>query len=93
VKLEVQDDRIALLYLFENELRTKIIHNDQVLEGKSYKAIKTSSENEIVNKERTNFNRLEYWYKDYFYAYGVQDITNPATGKRRVFFINKIRYN
>jgi hypothetical protein len=93
VKLEVQEDRIALLYLFENELRTKIIQNDQVLEGKSYKTIKTSFENEIVTKERTNFNRLEYWYQDYFYAYGVQDITNPTTGKRRVFFINKIRYN
>jgi hypothetical protein len=93
VKLEVQGDRIALLYLYENELRTKIIKDDQVLEGKTFEPIKTSGANEIVKNDQTDFNRLDYWYRGYFYAYGVQEITNPGTGKRRVFFINKIRYH
>jgi hypothetical protein len=92
VKLEVQDDKIALLYLFENELRTKIIKNNEVLEGKTIEPIKTIAENDIVRKDQTNFNRLDYWYRDFFYAYGVQEITNPVTGKRRVFFVNKISY-
>ena len=90
VKLEVQDDRIALLYLFENELRSKIIQNDEVLEGKTFEPIKTKKENEIVKKEETELSKLDYWYEDFFYAYGIQEITNPGTGKRRVFFINKI---
>jgi len=90
VKLEVQGDRISLLYLFENELRTKIIQDDQVLEGKTFEPIRTKSENEIVKKEETELSKLDYWYQDYFYAYGIQEITNPGTGKRRVFFINKI---
>ena len=90
VKLEVQEDRIALLYLFENELRTKFIQNDEVLEGKTFEPIKTIRENEIVKKEETELSKLDYWYQDYFYAYGIQEITNPGTGKRRVFFINKI---
>ncbi|HKZ37537.1 MAG TPA: hypothetical protein VJ184_07810 [Chryseolinea sp.] len=90
VKLEVQEDRIALLYLFENELRTKIIQNDEVLEGKTFEPIKTKLENEIVKKEETEISKLDYWYQDFFYAYGIQEITNPGTGKRRVFFINKI---
>lgn len=92
VKLEVQKDRIALLYLFENELRTKIIKNNEVLEGKTFEPIKTKAENEIVKKEQTDLNKLDYWYSDFFFAYGVQEIINPGTGKRRVFFINKIAY-
>ena len=92
VKLEVQEDRIALLYLFENELRSKIIQDDEVLEGKTFEPIRTIRENEIVKKEETELSKLEYWYQDYFYAYGIQEITNPGTGKRRVFFINKISY-
>ena len=92
VKLEVQKDKIALLYLFENELRTKIIKNNEVLEGKTFEPIKTKAENEIVKKEQTDLNKLEYWYRDFFFAYGVQEITNPGSGKRRVFFINKITY-
>lgn len=90
VKLEVQGDRIALLYLFDNELRTKIIQDDQVLEGKTIENIKPLFNNDVIRKEQTAMNRLEYWYRDYFYAYGIQEISNAERGKRRVFFINKI---
>jgi hypothetical protein len=93
VKLEVQGDRIALLYLFDNELRTKIIQNDQVLEGKTIETIKTNFGSDVVRREETSMSRLEYWYKDNFYAYGVQEIANAERGKRRVFFINKITCN
>jgi len=92
VKLEVIGDKIALLYLFENELRTKIIINNEVLEGKTFEPIKTREDDEIVNKDQNDRNRLDYWYSDFFYAYGVQEITTPGVGKRRVFFINKIKY-
>jgi len=90
VKLELQGDRIALLYLFDNELRTKIIQDDQVLEGKSVENIKLRFDKDVAKKEQTAMNRLDYWYRDYFYAYGVQEIANAERGKRRVFFINKI---
>jgi hypothetical protein len=93
VKLEVQGDRIALLYLFDNELRTKIIQDDQVLEGKSFKNIKMKFDKDEVTKEQIAMSKLDYWYRDYFYAYGIQEITNPELGKRRVFFINKISCN
>jgi hypothetical protein len=93
VKLEVQGDRIALLYLYDNELRTKIIQDDQVLEGKSIEGIKTSFDRDVVRNDQMSMNKLEYWYKGYFYAYGVQEIANAERGKRRVFFINKITCN
>lgn len=93
VKLEFQGDRIALLYLYDNELRTKIIQDEEVLEGKTIENIKTSFEKDVIKKEQTAMNRLDYWYRDYFYAYGVQEIANNDRGKRRVFFINKISCN
>lgn len=95
VKLEVQSDRLALMYVFENHLRTKIIKDDLVLEGKSIDPIRTLDEFEVVKGQKNNSNKLEYWYDDHLFAYGVQDIvTSSAKGssKRRVFFINKLHF-
>jgi hypothetical protein len=93
VKLEVQDDKIALLYLYDNKLRTKIIQNNEVLEGKTMDPIRTSSENDIVQKDNSDVNKLEYWYDNYLYAYGVQQIGNLKKNvpPRRVFYINKVQ--
>lgn len=93
VKLEAQPDKIALLYLFENEIRTKIIQGNQVLEGKTYEPIKTKLDNDVLKKEISDATKLDYWYGNYFYAYGIQEISNPKFGKRRVFFINKVSYD
>jgi hypothetical protein len=93
--LEIKEDKVILLYLFENEIRTKIIQGDKVLEGKSADPIRTLYENDEVVKEKRQLGKLDYWYDDYFYAYGVQDIVNltiPNALKRRVFYINKISY-
>lgn len=95
VKLDVLPDRLALMYLFENHIRTKIIKDNEVLEGKSIDPIRTLREGEVVREERNGANKLEYWYKNYLYAYGIQDIVTPVPGgnaRRRVFFINKVHY-
>lgn len=95
VKLEVLPDRLALMYLFENSIRTKIIKDDLVLEGKNIDPILTFKENDVVRDERNNRNKLEYWYSNYLYAYGVQEIVTSSPGnasRRRVFFINKVHY-
>jgi hypothetical protein len=95
VKLQVLPDRLALMYVFENHIRTKIIQDDRVLEGKSVDPIRTFSENDVVKNERTGGNKLEYWYEDFLYAYGIQDIVTASSdgqAKRRVFFINKVRF-
>jgi hypothetical protein len=94
VKLEVLDDKIALMYLFENKIRTKIIKDNEVIEGKSMDPLKTLHSTDIVKKENVDdTNKLDYWYNKYLYAYGVQDIvTANAKGRKRVFFINKLTY-
>lgn len=96
VKLEVLPDRIALMYLFENHIRTKIIKDDLVLEGKTKDPIYTFRENDILKKEKNDVNKLEYWYDNFLYAYGVQDVVTPSdegSVKRKVFFINKVHYS
>lgn len=98
VKLEVKPDKIVLLYLYENEIRTKIIQGDRVLEGKSIDPIKTLYQYDVIAKDTRSTRetrKLDYWYEDYFYAYGVQNIINMTRDenpKRRVFFINKVSY-
>lgn len=92
VKLEIQPDRIALLYLFDNQLRSKIIKGNDVLEGKTFEPIKTKEEAEMVKTEEISTSKLDYWYQHYFFAHGVQEISNRDVGRRRVFYINKISY-
>lgn len=89
VKLEIQDDRIALLYLFENQLRTKIIKGSEVLEGKTYATLHSPSEKEVIREHKTTQSKLDYWYGDKFYASGVQEI-HEGRSHKRVFFINKV---
>ena len=95
VKLKVLPDRLALMYLFENDIRTKIIKDEAVLEGKSVDPIETFNDMEVVKGDRNDTNKLEYWYGGYLYAYGIQDIATPTSSgqsRRRVFFINKVHY-
>jgi hypothetical protein len=93
VKLEMQKEKIALLYAFNNELRSKIIQGNEVLEGKTYFPIKTNYPGDIAKLVKSASSKLNYWYGDYFYAFGVQELTNAASGSRRVFFVNKISYS
>ena len=94
MRFDVQDDKIVLRYLYDNEIRTKIIRDSEVLEGKTIDPILTLHENDVLVRTRRNTNQLDYWYDANFYAYGIHEIENAAPGggieKRRVFFVNKI---
>lgn len=94
VKIRVVDDKIYLQYVFANEIRTKIISNNEVTEGKYSDEIKLKFEDDIVKDYSTN--KMDYWYDGRIYIYGVQQIKNyreiQVNATRRVFFINKIIY-
>jgi hypothetical protein len=94
VKLNVQDDKIALVYMYKNQIRTKIIKDDQVLEGKTSDPIKTFRDNETISKESRNKGNLEYWYGDFLVAHGTQEIVSKDNENysRRVFYINKVTF-
>lgn len=96
VKLAPDHDRFGLLYLFDNELRSKKIQYDQVLEEKSKKPLKSKFDTDIVKEKNTESSGLEYWYAPYFFAHGIQYIYNSKEDKnssgRKVLFINKLKY-
>jgi hypothetical protein len=96
VKVHPEKEKVSLLYLFDNVIRSKVIKGTEVLEGKSYNQLRTDSPDDLVLERDTQQAKLEYWYGDVFYASGIQQIRKKNDQKdrimRRVFFINKIAY-
>ncbi len=96
VNPNANSERLPLLYLYDNKIRTKIIQKDQVLEGKQMSDIRTNFESDEVRNSRIEFEKMEHWYDNYFVISGVQSIRNTAIdtveSTRKVFFINKVMY-
>jgi len=97
VHADVTDDKLVLFYLYNNEIRTKIIKGSEVIEGKSFDSVKMMFEDDVASKNNIyNIGGLEKWYDHNFLAYGVQKIKNLKDKgvklNRRVFYINKVLY-
>jgi len=88
---------IVLLYLYNNQIRSKIISGSEVVEGKKFDDLKLSFQDDKVNSySSSKIGGLEKWYGNTFIAYGVQRIKNLKDSgvklNRKVFYINKINY-
>ena len=96
VQVSVTNDKIALLYVFDNNISSKTIKEDQVLEEKELTPIALKYEDDIIKSFDTKIYGLESWYENVFYTYGTQKVKNLRTNgvdiKREVFFINKVIY-
>jgi len=92
VKVRPQEDRIVMMYLFGNSLRTKLIHDAEVLEGKTKNVVK-SSEDIDEKKIKTESEQLDYWYGDYFYTFGIQRWQTGKDSNKRILYVNKITYH
>lgn len=92
VRVQPEADKILLMYLFDNVIRSKIILNDQVLEGKTGEKIQSGGAGEELDREEENTEKLDAWYDDYFFASGTQSLKGRRGGYRQVFFIHKITY-
>lgn len=83
-----------LLYVFNDEIRSKIIKGTQVLDVRENNELKLSNEHDSVEKDSDSIVGLESWYGNNLYAFGIQDLVNyteqGTDNKREVFFINKI---
>ncbi len=91
------DEGIILLYLYDNQIRSKIISGSEVVEGKKFDDLKLSFQDDKVNAySSSKIGGLEKWYGNTFIAYGVQRIKNLRDSgvklNRKVFYINKINY-
>ncbi|MCG8310481.1 MAG: hypothetical protein MI975_24020 [Cytophagales bacterium] len=96
VHISMTEEEMALVYVFENEIRTKIIEGNEVLEGKTFNELKLSFEDDIVANSEDEYGGLEKWYDGNLFAYGIHKLKNMKDDgvklNREVFFINKIRY-
>lgn len=96
VKIQAQEDKIYLQYVYENEIRSKIIKDSQIVEGNSSDEVKLKFEDDILKNTEFESSNLDYWYDDNLFVYGVQQIRNYSKSQRnnsrRVFFINKVDY-
>jgi len=96
VKLAPKEDRLGLLYLFDNAVRSKTIQKNQVLEGKSFSPLKLKFDTDLVREKNNETTMLEYWYHPYFYAHGIQYVRDSRNGRnesgRKVLFINKLKF-
>jgi len=96
VHVSVLDDKAVLLYLYEDEIRTKIIDGTEVLEGKAFNNLALKFEDDVINEGNERYGGLKSWYGEVLFAYGVQKIKNLKDEgvklNREVFFLNKIQY-
>lgn len=94
VKIHPEKNRIVLLYLFQNIIRSKIINHDKVLEGKTYESLRGMKDGS-TEIGFTESSKLEYWYGKNFYVSGIQYVRSgdPNAGNSgKVFFITKVTY-
>lgn len=91
VRVQVSDSRVLLMYLFDNVIRTKIISNNDVIEGKAKEVLKSGAYGEELDRDEENTERMDSWYGRYFFASGTQSLKRRGA-YRQVFFITKITY-
>jgi len=93
VKFLMENNEILLLYSFGGQIKSTVISGGKVIEGKNRVNIDTGISGDKVKEDYSS--GIEYWYDNYFIAYGYQKIKNTSStgkNKRRVFYFNKIAY-
>ncbi len=90
VKIAPIQDRLVLLYLFENSIRSKIIQGSDVIEGTLQEQVKTLAGGRVMERNTQN-SKLDYWYGNHLLAHGVQNLkSSESNNVHKVFFINKL---
>ncbi|MFT4033512.1 MAG: hypothetical protein QM669_13920 [Siphonobacter sp.] len=89
VKVNIQNDQITLVYNDKGSLRSKTVKNNMVLEDGIAQTIVTGNR---ADRVRNSTDNVDYWYGNYFLAWGFQRLTNDVDGRRNVFYLNKIAY-
>ena len=90
----VKNDRMIMVYLYDQELSAKVINEEEIIQQKFVEPLKLKYENDEVRDYNENVEKLEKWYGDCFFAFGISKVKNLKDSNidlnRKVFFINKI---
>jgi hypothetical protein len=86
--------KIVMLYLYDQQLKIKIIQEREILEGKFTETLKLKYDDDKVQVSNDDLAGLENWYGNVFFAFGTNKLKNLKDQdidlNRKVFFINKI---
>ena len=90
---EGKQDGIHLVFANRGRITSKSFDFDgNIKTDKTSEQIKTNFEDDMSKR---SFSNLNYWYDNYFIAYGSQKIKNYDGNnkrKRKIYFISKVRY-
>ncbi len=87
------ENETVLAYNREGKIGAKIFNGTNVVEGVEYYPIESMFVNDKIMADSKS--SMEYWYDNYFLAYGFQTIKNNSqsdTDKRVVFYMNKVSF-
>lgn len=96
IKIQMEPNgNTKLLYSHNGAIKSKIIKNDKVVNADQAIPNPTNVEGDKV--KRTSTDGLDYWYDNFFLAWGEQRIVNAAgdaqtRGRRNVYYLNKIAF-
>lgn len=94
IHLAFLENEIVMLYLFNQELKIKVIKASEIIEGKFTESLKLMYESDEMKSNDEELEGLKQWYGNNFYAFGVNKVKNLKDKNiklnRKVFFINKI---
>ena len=94
IQLAFLKNEIVMLYLYDQQLKIKVIKNNEIVEGKYTEDLKLLYDSDEMKSNDEELEGLEHWYGNTFYAYGVNKVKNLRDQNiklnRKVFFINKI---
>jgi len=97
VQVSIYDEKIVLMYLEGNTIRSKVVTGDEIFEGKTFNPVRLAYADDEIKSKNPGIEGLNKWYDNTLYAFGEQRIKNEsgAGGKvfRKIFYINKVSYN
>ncbi|MCB0739101.1 MAG: hypothetical protein KDC92_16445, partial [Bacteroidetes bacterium] len=92
---ERNQNSLKLVFASRSRITSKSFDfNGTIIQESESEEIETNFEND---KTKSSFSNIDYWYDNFFIAYGEQKIKNTKDDtrqkrKRKVYFINKIKY-
>lgn len=91
---EQNDESLNMVFSSSNKIVGKIIDfNGNIIQERESSKIETNYEGD---KQKWAYSDINYWYDDYFLAYGKQRIKNKTNKdvkkKRTVYFITKVKF-
>ena len=99
---ETEDQGIKVVYNNAGSIFSKTIYNDKVDSEVELMKVKAAGNNKKVknlDSRYTEVNGTEYWYDNFYLAFGMQKITSDTKAKdrakderknRTIFYLNKI---